>query len=77
MRIDSCTIKKTDVLDTTRQAAVVVDVSPGYLQNARLVPSHPLKFIKIGKSVFYRREDLLEWNARRKGSSSDQTGVVT
>ena len=65
MRIDTCTIKKSDTLDTTRQAAVVLELSPGFLQNARLIPNHPLKFLKIGKSVFYRREDLLAWNAAR------------
>ena len=65
MRIDTCTFKKSDTLDTTRQAAVVLDVSPGFLQNARLIPNHPLKFLTIGKSVFYRREDLLDWNAAR------------
>ncbi len=59
------TAESGDILATTRQAAVLCDVTTAHLQNLRAIPNHPLKFLKIDKRVYYREVDLLAWNASR------------
>lgn len=53
-------------LITEPQAAEALGVSPGTLKAARLhrLPSNPLRdlpHVRIGKSVRYRREDVVRW----------------
>lgn len=56
------TIIKTgrDLLDE-REAAEILDVTPGTLSVWRSVGRYKLPFLKIGRKVRYRRSDLAAW----------------
>jgi Helix-turn-helix domain len=59
-------LQNPDDLLTTEQAAKVLGTTPGTLNTWRCVKRYPLAYIKIGRSVKYRRSDLVEFcNARR------------
>lgn len=44
-----------------RTAAAIVDVRPGTLSNWRVTGRHGLPWVKVGRNVRYREEDLLKW----------------
>lgn len=48
-----------DELLTTADAARVLDVTPGTLEVWRATKRYPLPYVKIGRSVKYRRSDVL------------------
>jgi hypothetical protein len=43
------------------QVAARQGITTGYLAACRLVEGHALKFIKVGKNVFYREADVIEY----------------
>lgn len=48
-----------------KQAAEYLTLAPGTLSVWRCTGRYALPFIKVGRRVMYRREDLTEWlNAR-------------
>ncbi|MCP5227682.1 helix-turn-helix domain-containing protein [Accumulibacter sp.] len=53
-----------DLLDE-KEAAQVLDTSPGTLSVWRSTGRYNLPFIKIGRNVRYRRSDLLAWLEKR------------
>ena len=63
--ITSC-LQNPDDLLTTEQAAQVLGTTAGTLNTWRCVKRYPLAYIKIGRSVKYRRQDCVDFiNARR------------
>ena len=47
---------------TTRETAEILDVKPGKLENWRSTKRYPrLRFVKIGKNVRYRPDDVAEF----------------
>jgi Helix-turn-helix domain len=50
---------------TPRQAAKELRVSPGTLAIWRCKKRYPLKFVKIGRKVFYRYSDLVSFVQKR------------
>jgi hypothetical protein len=48
-----------------KQAADLLDLSPGTLSVWRSTGRYSLKFIKVGRKVRYRRLDLIEWLNKR------------
>jgi hypothetical protein len=65
-----------DLLDT-REAAAVLRLSPGTLQNQRVSGCGP-RYIKLGQSpkarVRYRRGDLMKWLSQHARQSTTQGG---
>ena len=60
-----------DELLTTQQAAAYLVLSPRTLEKWRVTGEGP-PFVKLGRRVAYRREDLREWvESRRRASTSD------
>ena len=57
-----------EALRTTAQTAPLVDLTAGYLISCRSNNSLPLKFIKIGKHVFYRQSDIDAYLAGKAGA---------
>ncbi len=57
-----------EALRTTAQTAQLVDLSAGYLVSCRSKNSLPLKFVKIGKHVFYRQSDIDAYLASKDGA---------
>ena len=57
-----------EALHTTAQTAPLVDLTVGYMISCRSKNSLPLKFIKIGKHVFYRRSDIDAYLASKAGA---------
>jgi excisionase family DNA binding protein len=51
----------TKPLLTTEETAAWLGVSPGTLIVWRCTGRYPLPFIKVGRRVMYRREDILEF----------------
>jgi hypothetical protein len=49
-----------DLLDE-HQAAITIDVTPGTLSVWRSTGRYNLPFIKVGRKVRYRRDDLEAW----------------
>lgn len=77
--LPSATEPATTEFLTTREAAVVVRLSPRTLERLRLTGGGP-KYLKLGGSqkkrgrILYRRADLLEWVQRAEfGSTSEYT----
>jgi excisionase family DNA binding protein len=57
---------------TPKEAAERLKVSVSWLAKARISGEGP-DYIKIGRSVRYREEDLIEWmKARRRRSTREQ-----
>lgn len=50
----------SDLLDD-KAAATLLDVSPGTLSVWRSTGRYALPFLKVGRKVRYRREDLMAW----------------
>lgn len=51
------------MLLTTKQAAALLNVSPSWLEHARLRRAGP-KHVKLGGKVLYRTTSLTEWVSR-------------
>lgn len=63
---EAAPIQSGDDLLTTEVAAKVLGTTPGTLNTWRCVKRYPLAFIKVGRSVRYRRSDLQAFiDARR------------
>jgi excisionase family DNA binding protein len=63
---EAAPIQSGDDLLTTDAAAKILGTTPGTLNTWRCVKRYPLAFIKVGRSVRYRRSDLLAFiDARR------------
>ena len=60
-------------LVSTEEAARLLGVSAGYLNNLRVKGGGP-SFIKIGTRVSYDQSDLVDWLASRKRSSTSDAG---
>ena len=54
-----------DELLNEEKAAEVIDVKPGTLSVWRCTKRYPLKYVKIGRLVRYRRGDLRSFAASR------------
>lgn len=61
--------RKKNVLLDEKQAAEHLTLSPGTLQVWRSTGRYSLPFIKVGRSVRYRLDDLNEWLAERARES--------
>jgi hypothetical protein len=60
------------VLLTPKEAAAVLKVSLSWLAKARMRGDGP-PYTRIGRSIRYRQEDLVEWTkGRRRLSTSEQ-----
>jgi hypothetical protein len=65
-----------DSLLTTRQAAELLNMSPGWLAKRRCDGRETIPFIKLGpKTVRYRREDILAFAERRQRHSTSDRGA--
>ena len=64
MSIKSIIGTARDLLDE-KEAAHLLDTSPGTLSVWRSTGRYNLPFIKIGRNVRYRRSDLLAWLEKR------------
>ena len=63
-----------NVLDT-RSAAVYVGLSVSTLNKMRVFGTSPI-FLKLGRRVLYRRQDLDHWlSTKQQRSTSEQTGA--
>ncbi|MBL8440191.1 MAG: helix-turn-helix domain-containing protein [Betaproteobacteria bacterium] len=58
-------IDRTRELVDEKEAARILDNSPGTLSVWRSTGRYNLPFIKIGRNVRYRRSDLLTWMEKR------------
>lgn len=58
-------IHATRELLDEREAAGVLDVSPGTLSVWRCTGRYNLPFVKVGRKVRYRRADLMAWLEER------------
>lgn len=58
-------IDRTRELVDEREAARILDNSPGTLSVWRSTGRYNLPFIKIGRNVRYRRSDLIAWLEKR------------
>lgn len=58
-------IDRTRELVDEKEAARILDNSPGTLSVWRSTGRYNLPFVKIGRSVRYRRTDLLAWLEQR------------
>lgn len=58
-------IDKTRELVDEKEAARILDISPGTLAVWRSTGRYNLRFVKIGRNVRYRRSDLLAWLEKR------------
>lgn len=54
-----------DQLLTNDEAAALLRVSPGTLDVWRCIKRYQIAYIKVGRSVRYRRSDLEEWLRKR------------
>ncbi len=63
---------------TEREAAQALHVSPKTLPAWRSTRRYPLKFVKIGRRVYYKREDLQKFIEARTidpGAGASKRGV--
>jgi len=58
-------IDRTRELVNEKEAARILDNSPGTLSVWRSTGRYNLPFIKIGRNVRYRRADLIAWLEKR------------
>lgn len=61
----------SEPLLTEQQAAEVLCIRPGTLACWRVTKRYPLPYVKIGRSVRYRRSDLEAFAASREQSTAD------
>jgi len=57
--------RATDKLLTQEQAAELLGVLPKTLQAWRTTQRYPLKFVKVGRCVRYRPQDLADFIEKR------------
>ncbi|KGO35170.1 MAG: helix-turn-helix domain-containing protein [Desulfoprunum sp.] len=57
--------RATDKLLTQEQAAELLGVLPKTLQAWRTTQRYPLKFVKVGRCVRYRLQDLADFIEKR------------
>lgn len=60
-----------DPLLTNEQAAILLKLAPTYLHNMRYNHRGPA-FTKQGQRVYYRRSELLKWNAARLAKQKER-----
>lgn len=58
-------ISASNELLDEKQAAAKLDVTPGTLSVWRSTGRYALPFVKVGRNVRYRRNDLDAWLAKR------------
>lgn len=63
----------TDLL-TAREAAERLKLSESYLEKARIRGDGP-RFVRLGRSIRYRLEDLEAWVASRAAGSTSEYGA--
>ena len=61
-------------LFTVSEAARWAKVSDSFLNKARLTGDGP-KFVRLGRSIRYRLEDLEAWVASRAAGSTSEYGI--
>lgn len=61
--------QQTSDLLNEQQAAAILDIKIGTLQVWRTTGRYKLPFIKIGRNVRYKREDLEAWIVSRQRTS--------
>jgi predicted DNA-binding transcriptional regulator AlpA len=75
-------INKSDpILVTEPEAAYALGVSPGTLKAARLhrLQSNPLRdlpHVRLGRSVRYRKQDIIQWIERNTVFSESPVGAA-
>ena len=66
-------VKASRDLLNEQEAAQLLDIAPGTLSVWRSTGRYNLKFLKVGRSVKYRRSDLLTWlDARVRQSGATE-----
>jgi len=60
---------------TETEVAKLLGLSPRTLQAWRYRGGHTPPFIKVGRSVRYRRADVLSWLRERQRRSTSDTGL--
>jgi hypothetical protein len=70
---DHATAPIESELLTPAEAAAILRKHPGTLANWRFIGAGP-HFVKIGRSVRYRRRDLDAWLDRQTRTSTSATG---
>ena len=55
-----------EIFKTPREVSEEKGITTGYLAACRCVKGHALKFIKVGKNVFYREADVDAYFDSRK-----------
>lgn len=63
----------TDLL-TAREAAERLKLSESYLEKARIRGDGP-RFVRLGRSIRYRAEDIEAWVASRAAGSTSEYGA--
>lgn len=63
----------TDLL-TAREAAERLKLSESYLEKARIRGDGP-RFVRLGRSIRYRPEDIEAWVASRAAGSTSEYGA--
>lgn len=54
---------------TNDQAAALVGLKPQTLQNWRMTGKYNLPYIRVGRLIRYRRADVMNWLASRRGNA--------
>lgn len=50
----------------TEQAAAIAMVEPSTLVNWRCTKKEKIPYFKIGRKVFYKRQDILDWRDQKR-----------
>jgi excisionase family DNA binding protein len=58
---------------STEQAAKTLGVTPGTLMVWRCTKRYPLRFVRIGRKIRYREEDLIKFIESRTMSGVSET----
>lgn len=72
MTLENIVQASRDLLNE-QEAAQLLDVAPGTLSVWRSVGRYRLPYVKVGRSVRYRRADLLAWldaRVRQSGATA-------
>ena len=72
MTLENIVQASRDLLNE-QEAAQLLDIAPGTLSVWRSVGRYNLPFLKVGRSVRYRRSDLLAWldaRVRQSGATA-------
>lgn len=65
------TAKSRRCLLTTDEAATILGVTPRTLEVWRCTKRHQIPFLKVGRLIRYRRDDLDRWLASRLVDASE------